>query len=72
MDGGLGAVVLHGDLIQHRGVGPAGPDAGEVADDHVDGLLHFAVVGLDHLVHVLSSSTMVPILSPITARRMFS
>ena len=51
LDGGGGAVVLHLDAVQHAGVGPARPDAGEVALHHFDGLAHFLVVGFAEISH---------------------
>ena len=45
------AVVIHSDLVQHGGVGPPGTDAGEIAHDHVNGLLHLCIEFLVDLFH---------------------
>ena len=50
----------------------AGADAAKVADDDLHGLLPLVrVLLIQFFDHFFSSSTMVPIFSPITARWMF-
>src|SRR5450759_496971 len=61
------AVVLHRELVEHRGIRPSGTDGREVLLGNLDGLLHL-FLGLEHglVDHQDSSSavTSVPIFSP--------
>src|SRR5674476_268441 len=67
------AVVVHGELVEHRGVSPPGTDGCEVLFRDLDGFLHL-FLGLVHgfVDHQDSSSavTSVPILSPRMALAM--
>ena len=47
LERGGGAVVVHDDPVEHRGVGAAGADGGQLALGGLEGLVHL-VLGLEH------------------------
>ena len=61
-------VILNGDLIENRRVCAACADCCQLLGEHVQRFLHFCLVGLDLFLHYFTSSTIVPIFSPLTAR----
>ena len=65
---GRRTVILHGDLIENCRVCAACADCCQLLGEHIQRFLHFCLVGLDLFLHYFTSSTIVPIFSPLTAR----
>ncbi|MPM66528.1 hypothetical protein SDC9_113437 [bioreactor metagenome] len=73
LNGRGGPVIIHGNAVQHGGVGPAGTHGGKIRRHGLDALFHLVLVNLVLLfLHNGHSFTIVPIFSPHTARMIFS
>ena len=67
------AVVIHLDVLENAEVGPARPEAAELLPEMVQGDFHLAVEIVQNVFDhrdLLLQYTVVPMSSPITARRM--